>query len=171
MRIFLQKRLRQALIPLFDCLILNLQAGHSFRSSFRMAIDIQSGWVRLQLLELYESMLMSKNVIATKSALMKDLQVELMEVDQSSARCLEQIRTLRRGLKMQEDFRRRSGQITQQIKMQAIIVTALYVALLIFVIMQFGYRRYHSLILMSFLIFVAGLIWIFAVGRRMKWKV
>ncbi len=171
LRFFLMKKLRSALIPLLDCVILGLQTGKSFRVALHAAIETQSGWIRHQLLEVFESLTMSENVIAAKAALIKDFQQEILEIDRSPSRCLEQVRSLRRQYKMQEDFRRRSGQITQQIKMQAIIVTALFLALLIFVIAQFGFNQHRFLILLSSLIFFAGLIWVFFVGRRMKWKV
>lgn len=171
LRFFLIKRLRSALIPFLDCVILGLQSGKSFRLSLIGAIDTHSGWVHHQLKEVVESIQMSENVTAMKSALLKDFQRELLEIDRSQTRCVDQVKSLRRELKMQEDFRRRSGQVTQQIKMQAIIVTALYVALLSFVITQFGFQEHKNLVLMSFLIFLGGLIWIFSMGRRMKWKV
>lgn len=171
LRFFLLRRLRASLIPMLDCLILGLQTGKSFRSSLHSAIEMQTGWVRHQLMEVCDSLQMSKNVIAVKSALLKDFREELLEIDRSQARCVEQVRALRRHLKMQEDFRRRSGQVTQQIKMQAIIVTALYFALLLFVIMQFGFNPHRSLIFWSAIIFFVGLFWIFLMGRRLKWKV
>ncbi|KHD88023.1 MAG: hypothetical protein OM95_10880 [Bdellovibrio sp. ArHS] len=171
LRFFLQKGMRSALIPLLDGVILGLQTGKSFRSSLYAAIENQSGWRRHQLMELYQSLAMSENVIAMKSALLQDFRDDLQEIDRSQSRCIEQVKALRRDLKMHEDFRRRSGQVTQQIKMQAIIVTALYVALFLFVIMQFGFKEHKNLILTSFLIFFGGLVWIFVAGRRMKWKV
>jgi len=81
------------------------------------------------------------------------------------------VKALRRQLKLMEDFRRRSGQVTEQMKMQALIVTALYLGLLFFVIKQFGFKNHQSLILISGFIFLIGLLWIFLIGRRMKWKV
>lgn len=171
LRFFLLRRLRSALIPMLDCVIMGLQSGKSFRLSLHSAIEIQSGWVRLQLMELFESLPVAENVIAVKSALLRDLQGELVEIDRSQVRCLEQVRALRRHLKMQEDFRRRSGQVTQQIKMQAIIVTALYLGLLSFVIAQFGLRDHQFLILASAVTFFAGILWVFSLGRRIKWKV
>ncbi|MGZ3774903.1 MAG: hypothetical protein ACXVCY_01080 [Pseudobdellovibrionaceae bacterium] len=171
LRFFLLKRLRSSLIPFLDSVILGLQTGKSFRLSLIAATETQSGWVHHQVKEVVESLQMSENVTAMKTALLKDFQKELTEIDRSQTRCVDQVKALRRELKMHEDFRRRSGQVTQQIKMQAIIVTALYIALLAFVITQFGFNEHRHLILMSFLIFLAGLLWIFSVGRRMKWKV
>lgn len=171
LRLLLVAKLRTALIPFLDCVILNLQAGKSFRFSLQLSVEMQSGWVRHQLAEVCESLQMSKNVIAMKSALLKDLRDELVEIDQSQVRCVEQVRALRRSLKMQEGFRRRSGQVTQQIKMQAIIVTLLFFMLLGFVIMQFGFKAHSTWIFLSSIIFLIGLTWIFLMGRRMKWTV
>lgn len=171
LRFFLVRRLRNSLIPFLDSAILTLQTGKSFRMALHSAIESQRGWVRAQLEEVVTSMMMPENVIAMKSALLNDFRAELVEIDHSQTRCLEQAKALRRHYKMQADFRRRSGQVTQQIKMQAIIVTALYVALLGFVIMQFGFVAHRNLILISFGTFVVGLVWIFMVGRKMKWKV
>jgi hypothetical protein len=170
-RIFLIKRLSTALIPTLDSVILGLQSGKSFRQSLHGAIENLSGWQRNQLREIYNFIVTSENHIAVKTALLKDLQQELSEIDRSQNRCVEQVRALRRHLKLQENFRRRSGQVTQQIKMQAIIVTALYFALLLFVFVQFGFMNHRFLIISSLFMFVSGLFIIFSVGRRMKWKV
>src|SRR5438445_1507331 len=141
LRFFLMRRLSSALIPLLDSVILGLQSGKSFRISLHTAIENQSGWRRNQLREIYNSLVTAENVIAVKSSLLKDLQTELGEIDRSQNRTVDQVKALRRHLKLQENFRRRSGQVTQQIKMQAIIVTALFVALLSFVIVQFGFSE------------------------------
>ena len=171
LRIFLLKRMRDVLVPFLDAVILGLQTGKSFRSSLHAAIEIQGGWVRHQLMEIYDSLVMSENVIAMKSTLLADLQRELAEIDRSKSRCLDQLRALRKDIKMLQDFRRRSGQVTQQLKMQAIIVTALFLALLLFVIRQFGFQEHRKLIFGAVMAFILGLIWIFLMGRRIKWKV
>lgn len=171
LRWHLSRRLFLSLLPLLDHVILGLQTGKSFRSSLIYAIEMQNGWIRNQLRDLYHSMLNSENNIAMKSALLKDLRAELIEIDNSNQRVLEQVKALRRQLKMQRDFRRRSGQVTQQIKMQAIIVTALFLGLLGFVIFQFGWHENSKIIFFSAFFFILGLIFIFSVGRRMKWKV
>ncbi|HEX7674552.1 MAG TPA: hypothetical protein VF412_10280 [Bdellovibrio sp.] len=171
LRFFLMRRLSSALIPMLDSVILGLQSGKSFRISLQAAIENQNGWRRNQMREIYNSLITSEVSTSVKSALLKDLLAELAEIDRSQNRTIDQVRALRRHLKLQENFRRRSGQVTQQIKMQAIIVTALYFALLSFVIAQFGFFEHRKLILASVLIFFTGLFWIFNVGRRMKWKV
>ncbi|MNT27442.1 hypothetical protein D3C72_1630730 [compost metagenome] len=171
LRFILERRLATAIIPFLDAVILGLQAGQSFRSSLHAAIESQSGWIRNQLRDLYNSVVMSDEVIDLKSALLADLREEFREIDRSQMKCADQLRALRRQLKMREDFRRRSGQVTQQIKAQAIIVTALFCALAGFVIAQFGWKEHAKLILLSSAVFILGLIWIFLMGRRFKWNV
>ena len=171
LRFFLLKRLVGALIPLLDSVSLGLQTGKSFRLALFSAIENQQGWQRNQLREIYNSISSSESIPSIRCPMIKDLQAELVEIDRSQNRIIDQVRALRRHLKIQENFRRRSGQVTQQIKMQAIIVTGLFAALLIFVIKQFGFVQNKNLIFLSVIIFLIGLIWIFSVGRRMKWKV
>lgn len=171
LRFFLVKELSRALIPLLDQVIMGLQTGNSFRTSLRTAIENQSGWKRNQLREVFESVVSTDRKVDVKSAVLKDFQQEMVEIDSSQSRCADQVRAFRRQLKTQEDFRRRSGQVTQQIKMQAIIVTALYLALLIFIISQFGYVAHRFVIFCSVNIFLVGLIWIYSIGRRIKWKI
>ena len=171
LRFFLLRRLRSALIPLLDGIILGVQSGKSFRSSFHAAVESQTGWVRNQLRELYSLLISSEQHQPLKSALLADFMAEMIEIDRSQSRCADQLRAVRGHLKIQEDFRRRSGQLTQQIKMQAIIVTALYCGLLFFVIAQFGWRAHQKLVIASLILFLTGLFWIFKAGRRMEWKV
>lgn len=171
LRFFLIQRLRRALIPLLDCMILGLQTGNSFRNSFQSAVESQSGWERMQMLEVLQSLQYPEASEAAKAALLKDFQSEMRTIDKSQTRCVEQVKALRRHYKMVADFRRRSGQVSQQIKMQAIIVTALYLALFVFVIMQFGFEKHRNLLFISGIVFNAGLVFIFYIGRRMKWKV
>ncbi len=171
LRILMEMRLRVALIPLLDGVLLGVQTGKSFRMALHSSIECQQGWVRNQLRELHSLLLTNEQGHSLKSALLKDFMAELVEIDHSKTRCAEQVRALRRHLKIQEDFRRRSGQLTQQIKMQAIIVTLLYFGLVSFVITQFGWSKHRSLLFLSLIMFLTGLVWIFSAGRRMKWKI
>lgn len=171
LRLFLLQRLFLSLIPLLDHVVLGLQSGKSFRSALHAAIEMQHGWIKNQLRDLYSSMVLGEVHTAVKSALLKDFLAEMYDIDRSQNRTVDQVKALRRQLKLQYDFRRRSGQVTQQIKMQAIIVTALFLGLLGFVIFQFGWKENIKLIMCSSFFFFLGLVVIFQTGRRMKWKV
>jgi hypothetical protein len=171
LRFFLQRKLQQILISVLDMIILSLQGGKSLQLALKESFNCQQGWVKKQLFEILASIQNSDSTIQAKSAVLRHFREELNEIILSQTKSIEQVKALRRQLKMKEDFRRRSGQVSQQIKMQAIIVTALYVSLLIFVVHQFGFIPHHRIILMSVIVFIVGLFWIFNVGRNIKWKV
>lgn len=171
LRIFLNHRIRKVLIPYLDLVILNIQSGKSMHVSMREATEIQEGWIKNQLKEVHLYVFAEDASPPAKSALLKRFSTELHRIAHSQSKYFEQLKALRRELKMQEDFRRRSGQVTQQLKAQAIIVTALYLALLSFIILQFGFFENRKLILLSVIVFKIGLFWMFMIGRRMKWKV
>lgn len=171
LRILLNRRIRRTLIPYLDLVILNVQSGKSMRVSMAEAAEIQDGWIRNQLKEVHLYVFADEASPPAKSALLKRFSIELHRIARSQSKYFEQLKALRRELKMQEDFRRRSGQVSQQLKAQAIIVTALYLALLGFVIVQFGFNENRNLIFLSAAIFKSGLFSMFMIGRRMKWKV
>ena len=171
LRIYLMKGLKKQLIPLLDQVILGLQVGFSFRHALLHAIEGQSSWYRHQFLEIYTAMIIIEGEkVAARTKFFDILMLEFKEIDRSSTKVVDQVRTFRRQAKVEEDFRRRSGQILQQVRMQAIIVTSMYVGLLVFVCLNFGFFKNLHLIIFTALLFIAGLFWIFSVGRNMKWK-
>ncbi len=172
---FFRKKLIQKLkirsISLLDEVILGLQVGKSFRTSLEQAVQNQNSWYRIQFLEIYSAVVASERPSkTTKTAFLNILIEEFRNIDQSQTKIVEQVRALRRQIKIEDDFRRRSGQVTQQIRIQAVVISFLYLALLSFVVMQFGFFQNQMLIMASSLLFIAGLAWIFLVGRGMKWK-
>ncbi len=172
LKFILIRSMKKRLIPLLDQVILGLQVGQSFRSALLSAIEEQNAWFRRQLLEIYNAMITTQGASSCLSSpFIEELKLDWTEIDRSQNKIVDQVKALRRQIKIMEDFRRKSGQVTQQIKMQAIIVTALYTALLIFVSSNFGFFTNLKLILFSAAIFLGGLTWIFMIGRKMTWKV
>lgn len=163
--------LKKRILPLMDQVILGLQSGQSFRTSLHQSIQQQPSWIRHQLLEIHHSIAMNQTILHSQNKFLRELTAEWSEMDKSQSKLIDHARAFRRQLKIEEDFRRKSGRVTQQMKMQAIIVTILYLALLIYVISQFGWVQNLLLIAVSAVLFSAGLAWIFMMGRKMKWKI
>lgn len=161
---------KKQILPLVDQVLLGLQTGSSFRVSLLQAIQGQSPWARQQHLEIYNSVVMNGSESRLRSRFLLEVSTEFREMDRAQNKVVDHVRAFRRQIKMEEDFRRRSGQVSQQIRLQAIIVTFLYVALLIYIISQFGFLAHLGLILFSSSLFALGLALIFMLGRRMKWK-
>lgn len=170
LQIALVRELKKQILPLMDQVLLGLQTGLSFRASLAQAIQTQPAWARRQHLEIYNSIVMNRAPGGVQSLFLDEIRTEFAEMDRASAKVIEHARAFRRQMKMEEDFRRRSGQVSQQIRLQAIIVTFLYLALLIYVISQFGFFAHLRLIFLSSALFFGGLVLIFVLGRRLKWK-
>jgi hypothetical protein len=166
----LTRELKKQILPLTDQILLGLQTGQSFRTAWLQALQNQPSWLRRQHLEIYNSVTMSRHTGGLRSHFLGEIRAEFAEMDRANSKVTEHVRAFRRQMRMEEDFRRRSGQVGQQIRLQAIIVTFLYLALLGYVVSQFGFFAHLQLILISNALFAAGLTLIFTFGRKLKWK-
>lgn len=168
--IFLKRELQKALICWLDAVVISLQSGISLRMSAVHAAENFEGWRQNIFVDLAHAIAFSEKNISTKWPLVAAFTERVIEIERSGIQCVEQIKSMRKELAMMENFRRRSGQVSMQIRMQAIIVTFLYVGLLFFVAHMFGFYKNIHIIGTSTALFLLGLIWIFLVGRRMNWK-
>ena len=95
---------------------------------------------------------------------------DLMFVHQSSSP-LKRLRHLQRKVKVEQSFHIKSKRALLQIRIQSGILSFFYFGLLTWTIVAYGIGQYIHLILISFLFFCIGLLWIFKTGRTMKWSV
>lgn len=94
---------------------------------------------------------------------------DLITIHQS-AQPLQRLKHLQRKIKVEQSFRIKSKRALLQIRIQSIILSLFYFGLLTWTITAHG-NQYIHLILVSFLFFCTGLLWIFKTGRKMKWSV
>jgi hypothetical protein len=130
----------------------------------------ESSLLRIPLQNLTHAIVYENSSASLRSAMLKTLYEELCRIEKSQSKCVDQLRALRKQIKMMEDFRRRSGQVSMQIRMQASVSAVLYVGLLLFMITQFGFFEYRGLILTSGVLFFGGLVTVFVIGRRSQWN-
>ncbi len=168
---FLEKRFKNNVVRLLDELILEMKMGRSFRFSLKIIAEKTSGWMGHQIKIIVQNLEKDEPSISVKSASVADFERMISLIDKSNSKNLDRVIGLRNHYKMLQNFRRRSGQVSAQIRMQAIIVTILYLSLLTFVIVQFGFMKQQKLIFCSISMFLLGLFVIFYVGRKLKWKV
>lgn len=164
-----EKLIRIHTIRLLDHLILAVQSGHSLRASLVNLSRQESMLLRVSLENLVHAIVFEDSPKSLRSPALRQLFEELRRIEKSQTKCADQLRSLRKNLKTLDDFRRRSGQVSLQIRMQAGISAALFVALMLFVIFQFGFYQHRSLILGSATLFFIGLVTVFVIGRRMQW--
>ncbi len=167
----LESQLQRILVPFLDHTILSIQTGIPLRNAAKESAQRFTGWKKYELLKACSSLILSSEQMNLQSGVLCHLFDEIRWIDQGRNKTLEQLKSLRWHYKVHEDFRRRSGQISQQTRIQAIVMTILYVCLLLFNGFEFGFADHLALILFSVALFSVGLILVFTIGRRLKWKV
>lgn len=167
---FLEKQLGRHTLRIIDQLVLEVQSGHSLRSSLHAVASGESSLLRVSLQNLVHAITVENSSAGLSSAKLRGLFDELSRIERSQTKCADQLKSFRRHLKTLEDFRRRSGQVSLQIRMQALVSAALYIALLLFMITQFGFREHRGVIFVSGALFLTGLVTVFVIGKRAKWN-
>ncbi len=167
-----EKKFRQQFYSCLNNTILKMKTGKSLRQAFTEMSAESDPLMQQKLSEILEIVVFSQqNSLDWGDQFVKRAIVELRSADQNSHSSLRTLTAFRDRLRMEDDFRRRSGQVLQQIRFQSILITALYFAVLAFVGHEFGIKKNVRLISSSLLFFAIGLLWIQIGGRRLKWKV
>lgn len=166
-----EERYRETLLKLLDEIVLHLHNGKSFRKAIHEAIQNEKSWMQKHLLELFHHMQFNEAKRPLDLFILKDFFEEISTIDRSQSRCLEQVQSLRKSMKSEQNFRKKSKQVLYQIRIQSFIMSLLYVALLAYVIHEFGFYPYHRLILISGLLFLFGMLVIFYRERKLRWKI
>jgi hypothetical protein len=156
-------------------LILQMKMGQSFRASLAKVMLHSRLRYRGILESIYDHVAFSQQKndkkMAEGTVFAREILVTFMQVDQSSHRAIEKLENFRTRLIILNEFRRRSGQIRGQIQMQAYVLTGIYVLSFIFIARSFPLSELWSLLLFSFFLFIAGLVSLFVIGRRVKWNI
>jgi Flp pilus assembly protein TadB len=164
-----EKLIQSQMLRLLDQLILGVQSGQSLRSSLVTMTRQESSLLRVSLENLVHAIVFENSSAGLKSESLKNLFEELSRIEKSQSKSADQLKSLRKNLKVLEDFRRRSGQVTLQIRMQSAISALLYAGLLFFMITQFGFYQHRGLIVASATLFFGGMVTVFVIGRKFQW--
>ena len=84
---------------------------------------------------------------------------------------VEKLKLYEEKLLIEHDFRRRSGQALLGIRIQAVVMTLLYIAALTYVLITYGFEKNKEAILLSGFLYFLGTVWLQSIGRKIKWKV
>lgn len=142
----------QQSIPLrLEKAVLCMIAGQSFKFSLReAAIDEK---------------------FLTESGVGAELSRDLAEIERKPTKMTEQLRSLRDFWRTRQDFRRRTGQVLLQARTQAAVSAALFVPLCAWNLVESPLDKIFGRLCLASAFFVAGQIWIFQMGKRVRWKV
>lgn len=152
--------------------LLKMKSGKSFRQSFAEVIgEMQSSHAQ-RMREIFDIVVFTqqdKGVLHGRFLTM--IVRELQFADQNPHSAITRLQTLRQRIKIEENFRRRSGQALKQVRAQSILMSGLFLAVVCFVVSNFGFTRHQHLILVAVTLFSVGLFWIHRGGKKLRWKV
>ena len=163
--------LRRKIPTFLSQVLLKMGAGVSFRVALHQAIEDQSDlFFRKTLKSLYENVVFSQQEPKNLKKAFGEVMREFRLIHQNPHSGRSRLQNFRRKLLVESDFRRRSGQVLLQIRMQALILSGIYFALCGFVIHRYGFEKVQTILTHSAAVFSIGLFLVFRLGRRIRWK-
>ncbi len=162
-----RSRFREAL----TLILLRMKAGKSFRLALAEAIEDTDPRWRPMFVEIRELVVFSQQTEArAMPEFHRALVTELRAADTTPHAAIRRLENFRDRIRIEDDFRHRSGQVLRQIRAQSALLAGLYIAVFAFVARQFGWQEHVRLLFASACLFLTGLAWIWLGGRRIKWK-
>jgi hypothetical protein len=162
---------REAL-GVLSILILKMKSGRSFRQSLSEAVSECDRDVRVKLSEIASVVAFSQQGKAAQSdPFVRELIEEFRLIDQQPHASLRRLTVLREKIRVEDEFRRRSGQVLARLRAQSLIMCVLYLCVFIFMVLHFGWRANSRALGASIMCFGCGAVWMWLGGRRLKWKV
>lgn len=159
-------------LAILSVLILKMKSGRSFRQSLIEASAESEPRVRAQLSEIASVVAFTQQENRTQTdPFVRELIEEFRLIDQQPHASLCRLSVFREKIRIEDDFRRRSGQVLSRLRAQSLVMCGLYVAVFVFMTTKFGFRDNANALLMSILSFSIGSMWMWLGGRRLKWKV
>ena len=152
-------------------IILNMQSGFSFRSSFRSSISFFDSKIQKNLAEIYEVVTFSQQLESFSGTAFEKMILEnLIEVDGDKKSSLQRLKSFRISIEMENFFRHRSRAITSSVRFQFIFLTILYLLMGFFIISEFGFYENRVSVLSSGGIFLVGTALFVKMGGKPPWK-
>lgn len=167
---FVERRLKETALEFIDQCCLSTASGISFRNSLQRVFLHRNDWFALQFRNLAQSLVISNQNLSINLGFMQIFRQELLQIELSGQKVNDQLRNLRRSLKIEINFRRKSRQILRSLYIQSMALSLLYVGFFFFISSQVDLFKYKKICLLSIALFVLGLISIIFSGRRIKWK-
>jgi hypothetical protein len=158
-------------IPVFlDRWILNLRLGSAPRSARDRALREHSEGFQMLMRPVFDtqntSPLPRGHLIAPKIMLQ-----ELDSIQREPHVALLRLENLRSLLRKTADFRRKSGQALLQTTIQSSVMMALLIALVLFTLHRYGWRKSGDLIMGSIMLSLIGVVMMYFLARKTKWKI
>lgn len=168
--LILKQKLEQQLLSFIDEVILLMTTGRSFRESFLYFHNKENSFFSKKIFEIYQSSLHDNNIQNWRNEPKFLALWQLFKyLEQNPHKVIDKLRSFRRQLFWEQNFRQKTARATAQVKAQAAILSLLYIGLLCFITTSSAQHIAHWIYL-SLGLFCTGLLSLYILGRRKKWK-
>ncbi len=160
-----QRRERDSSLDFMNQIIIRMRSGESFRTSALHLIQEHGRWSKWNAAVVFQPQNKFHSVWPEERMIYQ----EFLNIHQHPHQALPRLLALREQLNKLSDFRRRSGQVLLQIRMQAVVLLVMQIALSIFVIWKWGLKNQVGLIILASILHAIGLVTLAWMGRKVKW--
>lgn len=171
--ILLRKKFPVKTLAFLDELVLLMNSGRSFRESMNAILLGREDIYSLKLRQIVTSLSLQASSDVKNPTLadpISVLSVQLLQVDQAPQKAIDRLRSLRRQWRWQISFQRKSSQATAQVRAQAMILSLMYFVLFFWVAMTQNLSRIRTVVGLSLVLFLTGVLLMVILGRRRKWR-
>ena len=167
-----ETRFRKGFELFLKRLLLLLKMGHSLRDGFKLCQQ----HINPQEQKIYEKIsetvfFSQQNTIFNDFLFFNQVIFEFHQCILSPHQCLERLETYLYQLKIESNFRHRSGQARKQSQIQMFIVSFLFCGLLFYVVQRYSFEKHQDLIVISVSLFVFGGFLTNILTKKRLWKV
>jgi hypothetical protein len=167
---FRERKFRQDFVDFLDRVILQVRSGQSFRNSLDVSNTKTPQSSRVKLEKISEAINFSQKV-ETSNDFVREIFEELSSVQRFPHKTLDRLCAYRRKIKIEDDFRRRSGRIVRQVRIQITFLLVMYVSVMFYIVSRFGFLQNLKIILWSVSLFILGMAGFFYLGVKKQWKI
>lgn len=166
---------RKGFPDILTSVILQMKIGKSFRSSLQSSMAMLPEYQKEILENIYQNVAFLPQDIDKKMTLRSCfndvLFTEFLKIDRSKHKTIEKIENFRSRLINDNNFRRKSGRIRENIYVQVSIMGFFYVAAFVYVLMTMGFHKVQDILVGSLVMFVLGTLLSIFWGRKIKWSI
>lgn len=151
--------------------ILKMRLGNSFKISILTSMKKESQQFQKILESIIRNMAFSTHSsIKSDYSLLQFIAEEFRKIEENPHTAIQRLESVRHFVREKEKIRRKSGQVLRQIYIQVGVITALYLALLIYVVLVEGFEEHIFVISLSVSLFLFGTTLMLVTGRKVQWR-
>lgn len=156
---------RKSSLDFLNQLIIRMRSGESFRASALHLIEENMRWNKWSAAVAFQPQNKFDSVWPEEHLIYQ----EFINIHKQPHQALSRLLALREQLNKLSDFRRRSGQVLLQVRMQAVVLLFMQIALSIFVIWKWGLKNQVGLLILASVLHLLGILTLTLMGRKVKW--